>query len=120
MLIRYKKCYEKIAVGLLSLLSTAADIKNVFQTVRLYEDDDRLQLFLWKQGEDIIGVLGIQIMASDRAVIRHISVNPSYREEGIDVQMCDALAAFLGADVKIIPLEEAEETLPGTAEKSVD
>ncbi|MDQ0213747.1 riboflavin biosynthesis RibT protein [Oikeobacillus pervagus] len=90
MLIRYKKSFEKIAMGLLSFMPCEKDIKQLQQTMKTYESDDQWQLYMWKD-EDIIGIIGIHILDDQTAEIQHISVNPSYRKEGIGKAMLKAL-----------------------------
>ncbi|MGA5690352.1 GNAT family N-acetyltransferase [Cytobacillus pseudoceanisediminis] len=90
MLIRYKKSFEKIAMGLLSFMPNEKDLKRLQQTMKQYESEENWQLFLWKEGEDIIGLVGVT--SSDQAMeIQHISVNPSHRHQGIGKTMIKAL-----------------------------
>jgi riboflavin biosynthesis RibT protein len=90
MLIRYKKTFEKIAMGLLSFMPNEKDLKKLQQSMKNYETDDSWQLFLWKK-EDIIGLIGITLVDDDSFVIQHISVNPSHRNQGIGKQMVQAI-----------------------------
>lgn len=90
MLIRYKKSFSKIAMGLLSFMPNEKDIKQLQQTIRNYEENPDHQLFLWKEGEDIVGAIGIEKKAEE-IIIQHISVNPSYRYQGIGKQMVEAI-----------------------------
>ncbi|TFE00453.1 GNAT family N-acetyltransferase [Jeotgalibacillus sp. R-1-5s-1] len=89
MLIRYKKSFEKIAMGLMSFMPTEKDIKQLQQSMKLYEEDQRYQLFLWKE-EDIIGLAGVFI-EEEAVTLQHISVNPSHRNEGIGRKMVETL-----------------------------
>lgn len=89
MLIRYKKTFEKIAMGLLSFMPTEKDLKKLQQTMKQYESDEHWQLFLWKD-EDIIGLVGI-VNEPSCLVVQHISVNPSHRHHGIGKEMVSAL-----------------------------
>ncbi|UOE54277.1 GNAT family N-acetyltransferase [Bacillus sp. CMF12] len=90
MLIRYKKSFEKIAMGLLSFMPNEKDLKRLQQTMKQYESEENRQLFLWKEGEDIIGLVGVT--SSDQTMeIQHISVNPSHRHQGIGKTMIKAL-----------------------------
>lgn len=89
MLIKYKKAYEKFAMGLLSFMPNERDIKKLQQTMKNYETDDHLQLFLWKD-EEIIGLVGTEIF-SDVIEIQHVSVNPSFRQQGVGKSMVRAL-----------------------------
>jgi riboflavin biosynthesis RibT protein len=75
MLIRYKKTFEKIAMGLLSFMPTEKDLKKLQFTIKEYETEENLQLFLWKE-EDIIGLIGVQLNDNDSSLmIQHISAN---------------------------------------------
>ncbi len=91
MLIRYKKAFEKIAMGLLSFMPNEKDLKKLQQTMRTYETDDAWQLYLWKEGEDIIGLLGVNFTEDKMMQLQHISVNPSHRHQGIGKRMVNAL-----------------------------
>jgi riboflavin biosynthesis RibT protein len=95
MLIRYRKNYEKIAMGLLSFMPTEKDLKKLQQTIKNYETNDDWQLFLWKEDDDIIGIIGILLLDGGVAEIQHISVNPSHRHQGIGKQMVKALKDML-------------------------
>ncbi|WP_077213858.1 GNAT family N-acetyltransferase [Bacillus dakarensis] len=90
MLIRYKKTFEKIAMGLLSFMPSEKDLKKLQQTIKQYEAVDNWQLFLWKQ-EDIIGLIGVSFPNDTSMEIQHISVNPSHRHQGIGKNMVKAL-----------------------------
>lgn len=89
MLIRYKKTFEKIAMGLLSFMPSEKDLKKLQQTMKQYETDNHWQLFLWKD-EDIIGLIGI-INNESELEVQHISVNPSHRQHGVGKEMVNSL-----------------------------
>lgn len=86
MLIRYKKSYEKIAMGLLSYMPGGLTVKMLQETIHSYETDEDWQLFLWKKDDDLIGLLGIHL-DEGAYTVHHISVNPSFRNEGIGREM---------------------------------
>ncbi|MBE2931425.1 GNAT family N-acetyltransferase [Anoxybacillus sp. FSL W8-0382] len=90
MLVRYRKNYEKIAMGLLSFMPNEKDLKQLQQTMKNYETNDDWQLFLWKEEEDFIGIIGV-IVREHAVEVQHISVNPSHRHQGIGKQMVKAL-----------------------------
>lgn len=109
MLIRYKKSFEKIAMGLLSFMPNEKDLKRLQQTMKQYETEENWQLFLWKEGEDIIGLVGVSI--SDPTMeIKHISVNPSHRHQGIGKTMIKALDE-LYTEKTLTATEETESFL---------
>ena len=100
MLIRYKKNYEKIAMGLLSFMPTEKDLKNLQNTIKQYETEDTKLLFLWKE-EDIVGIIGTSILENDIVELQHICVNPSHRYQGIGKKMVKALKeTFPGKTLK--------------------
>lgn len=90
MLVRYKKAFEKIAMGLLSFMPNEKDLKQLQQTIKTYENEDNWQLFLWKE-EDMIGVIGVELKGDDLVEIHHLCVNPSHRHEGIGKKMVKAV-----------------------------
>ncbi|RIW33566.1 GNAT family N-acetyltransferase [Bacillus salacetis] len=90
MLIRYKKAFEKIAMGLLSFMPQEKDLKKLQQTMLNYEQENDWQLFLWKD-EDIVGLIGV-VIGEEAIEVRHISVNPSHRHEGIGKAMLRTLS----------------------------
>ena len=86
MLIRYKKSFEKIAMGLLSFMPDEKDIKKLQQSMKSYETDETKQLFLWKEDEDFIGLIGVEVHGNT-AVLIDVSVNPSHRGQGVGRKM---------------------------------
>lgn len=86
MLIRYKKSMEKIAMGLLSFMPDVKEVKKLQQTIKEYNNNPNWHLFLWKDEDDILGALGV-VIEEDKAIVQHISVDPSHRGNGIGKQM---------------------------------
>lgn len=79
---------QKIAMGLLSFMpEEKKDVKKLQQTIKEYESNPAWHLYLWKQDEDILGAIGLKIEDGINAVIQHISVNPSHRNQGIGKTM---------------------------------
>jgi len=88
MLVRYKKNMQKIAMGLLSFMpEEKKDVKKLQQTIKEYETNPDWHLHLWKEDDDILGAIGVKIEDEINAVIQHISVNPSHRNQGIGKEM---------------------------------
>ncbi|WP_456278462.1 GNAT family N-acetyltransferase [Bacillus sp. AK128] len=103
MLIRYKKSFEKIAMGLLSFMPTEKELKKLQLSMKQYENEENWQLFLWKE-EDIIGIIGVSFIDENNLEIHHICVNPSHRHQGIGKKMVRALKDLL-PNKTIIPTE---------------
>ncbi|MDN7228096.1 GNAT family N-acetyltransferase [Planococcus sp. N064] len=107
MLIRYKKSCEKIAMGLLSFMPLERNIKKLRQTMQDYEENPACQLFMWKKGEDFIGMIGVQTNGPVFTV-RHISVMPSYRGEGVGQTMLEKIQE----QMEPLEMHALEETRP--------
>ncbi|MFB4163497.1 GNAT family N-acetyltransferase [Alteribacillus sp. JSM 102045] len=109
MFIKFKSAYKKIAMGLLSYMPEEKDVKKLQETIRNYEENERWQLYLWKEEEDIIGVLGLYFYDDGTAKLQHLCVNPSYRDEGIGKKMVLTIKERL--DGELIGCEETMEFL---------
>lgn len=107
MLIRYKKAFEKIAMGLLSFMPNEKDLKKLQQTMKQYENSEEWQLFLWKE-EDIIGLIGVSLNQDTHLEIQHISVNPSHRHQGVGKRMVRELKELFPDRVLLATAETAE------------
>lgn len=90
MLTKYKKVYKKVAMGLLSLVAISKSIKNLQELIEAYEEKPEWQLYLWKEGENITGLIGVEARG-DHFVILHLSVNPSYPGEETGHQIIESL-----------------------------
>lgn len=93
MLIKYKLDYQKITMGLLSYIPDLKDTSRLTDEMDWYDQEENRQLFLWKSDEtgDMAGVIGIE-EEDEVVILRHISINPSYRDEGMSYNMIEALA----------------------------
>src|SRR5690625_1856072 len=96
MLIRYKKNQEKIAMGLLSFMPVERDVKLLQQTMKEYESNPDWHLYLWKEEDDIVGAIGLEIANDLNVIVQHISVNPSYRNMGIGKKMIHKVKELYG------------------------
>lgn len=101
MLIKYKSSFEKIAMGLLAFMPDERNVKKLQQTIKKYEEDARWQLYLWKEADVIVGLVGVSQLEEESYQLNHISVNPSFREEGIGKQMIAALQEIYNG--KVVP-----------------
>ena len=103
MLIRYKKMYRKIAMGLLSFIPNQKDLRHLQMTLEQYEAQDNYHLFLWKEDEGIIGLIGVS-EENGNIQVQHISVNPSHRNQGFGNLMMESLKEYYPGQ-SIIPEE---------------
>ncbi|MCT7875826.1 MAG: reductase [Lactobacillus iners] len=81
MLVKYKKDYEKIAMGLLSYLPDLRNLKNLQEEMSLYDDNsDEFFLYLFRDKDsDLIGTVGIQLL-EHFVSIRYLSLAPGFRD----------------------------------------
>ncbi|WP_019415253.1 GNAT family N-acetyltransferase [Paenisporosarcina sp. TG20] len=93
MLVRYKKNCEKIAMGLLSFMPQEKDLKKLQETIHTYENNPNWHLFLWKKGEDFVGLIGLEV-SEKVCLIQHITVTPSHRGDGIGKEMVSKVKVF--------------------------
>ena len=107
MLIRFKKSFEKIAMGLLSFMPESKDVKKLQDIIKEYESNKDWHLYLWKEGEDIIGAVGLRIEGRD-AIVQHVSVNPSHRNSGIGKEMVKKATEKYQGAYAVCATEETE------------
>lgn len=93
MLIAYRKEHQKIAVGLLSFHDKMEKYHSLLNEIDMYEQKEELALFFWipAQGENIQGLLGIEYLSNSRLILHDISLNPSFRGEGLGFHVLDEL-----------------------------
>ncbi|ANU10631.1 riboflavin biosynthesis protein ribT, acetyltransferase GNAT-family [Planococcus antarcticus DSM 14505] len=109
MLFRYKKSFEKIAMGLMSFMPKERELKKLQQTMHIYEENPDWQLFLWKKEDDFVGLLGVEV-SEKSYTIHHLSVNPSHRGDGIGHEMVEKIQNLM-QDRKMLATEETEPFL---------
>ncbi|MQS51722.1 RibT protein [Companilactobacillus mishanensis] len=72
---------QKIAMGFLSYISDLKDMSNLEQELKLYDEDENRQLYLWKSKvEDFSGIVALSF-TKKTVFIEYISLNPSYRSQ---------------------------------------
>ena len=108
-LVKYKKSYEKIAMGLLSFMPGQRELKTLRKTMQTYENNPDWQLYLWKIEEDFVELIGIEIHEDSFAVL-HVSVDPSHRSQGIGHILIEKTQQLM-APRKMCATEETEAFL---------
>ncbi|MCP3032670.1 GNAT family N-acetyltransferase [Halobacillus sp. A1] len=106
MLIRFKKSYEKIAMGLLSFMPECKEVRKLQDIIYDYEVQENWHLFLWKE-EDILGTIGVRTEGC-KAYIQHVSVSPSHRNLGIGKKMIQSITSQFEKDYEVLPDEVTE------------
>ncbi|ENH97383.1 hypothetical protein J416_05193 [Gracilibacillus halophilus YIM-C55.5] len=112
MLIRFKKRFEKIAMGLLSFMPDEKEVKRLQHTIEEYKSNEHWQLFLWKVEEDVLGAIGVEKNEDNKSVtVQHISVNPSHRNMGIGKEMVNAVKDHYEPDYDVTPNQNTQRFL---------
>ncbi|MDQ6597736.1 GNAT family N-acetyltransferase [Bacillus salipaludis] len=109
MLIKYKKSYEKIAMGLLSFIPSEKDLKKMMITINEYDTEKDRTLYLWKEKEGIVGLIGI-LFKNNQILLQHIAINPSHRNQGFGKHLVKALKRHYPT-TPILPTENTEAFL---------
>ncbi|WP_069188002.1 GNAT family N-acetyltransferase [Bacillus sp. FJAT-27251] len=87
MIIPYKQVCRKLTMGLLALMPSEKDLRQLQKTITLYETDPAHKLYLWKEKQKIIGVIGVCTKNQKEVILQHLSVLPSFRHQGIAGKM---------------------------------
>ena len=92
MLIQFNSDYEKISMGFLSYIEDFKDPSRLQEEIERYKTSEERDLLLWQSEEtgNLIGLIGIE-KENDYILLRHISIDPSFRNEGISYRMLEAL-----------------------------
>src|SRR5690625_988958 len=105
MLIRYKSNQEKIAMGLLSFMPEEKDVRALQETMDAYKNNENWHLYLLKKDDDFVGAIGVKLTSDMRAIIQHISVNPSFRKKGKARKMIQKLSLLYKKIIKYVKMK---------------
>jgi len=93
MLLKYRSDYQKIAMGILSLLPSFKDWDRLQRELAWYQGGADRTLYLWKdQNADFAGALGTE-QQGNYVVVRLLSLIPDKQTTANTWQMLDDLAA---------------------------
>lgn len=93
MLVPYIGRYEKVVMGLLSYIPEFKEFSELKEEMNKIDQHER-KIYLWKDADsdNIIGLVGFdQHDGTDTLVVRYLSINPSFREEGLTYDILTAL-----------------------------
>lgn len=90
MLTKYNKDEnQKITMGFLSYIDNLKDMSNLEQELKLYDEDENRQLYLWKSNvEDYSGIIALSF-SQKTVFIEYISLSPSYRSQANTFKIFD-------------------------------
>ncbi len=93
MLVPYIGKYEKVVMGLLSYIPEFKEFSELTEEMAKIDHEER-KIYLWKEAnsDNVIGLVGFdQHDDSNTLVVRYLSINPSFREEGRTFDILTAL-----------------------------
>ncbi|MGB3159922.1 GNAT family N-acetyltransferase [Carnobacterium sp.] len=119
MLLEYKNNYEKITMGLMSFIPDFKEVSRLKFELDWYNQEESRKLFLWRgeETQDFIAVIGVET-GDDLILLRHISINPSFRNEGISYKILEALEKHFTGQKIIGTLETAQLIVRWEQEKN--
>ncbi len=108
MLIPYNGDYEKITMGLLSYIPHLKEPERLADELALYGSDSSRVIYLWQNAEtsNLIAVVGIE-EEEELILLRHIAIDPSFRNEGLIYVILDSLAERVDGKSIVGTLETA-------------
>lgn len=93
MLIPFTSNYEKVVMGLLSYIEDYKAFEDLNAEMARINDRKRT-VYLWKDEEttNVVGLIGFDLNEQDDTLVtRYISLNPSFRNEGLSYEILTAL-----------------------------
>lgn len=119
MLLDYKNNYEKITMGLLSFIPDFKEVERLKFELDWYQQEENRKLFLWRgeETQDMIAVIGVEL-GDEFVLLRHISINPSFRNEGISYKILEALDHHFSNQKIIGTLETTQLIIKWEQEKN--
>lgn len=108
MLVSYNNDYEKITMGFLSYISDLKEPARIEEELKWYNSQDNRQIFLWQSEEtgNLIGFIGVE-EDDELVLVRHIAVDPSFRNEGLTYKILDELEKKYSENKIVATLETA-------------
>lgn|SRR5699024_5840242 len=108
MLVSYNGDYEKITMGFLSYISDLKEPSRIEEELNWYNSQENRRIYLWQSEEtgNLIGFIGVE-EDEDLILVRHIAVDPSFRNEGLTYKILDELEKKYDTKKVIATLETA-------------
>ncbi|HJE87165.1 N-acetyltransferase [Levilactobacillus brevis] len=95
MLLKYRSDYQKIAMGLLSLMPSFKDWDRLQRELAWYQSSDERTLYLWKDDhDDFAGAVGTQVQG-DYLIVQLVTLMPDKDLTENTWQLLDQLAKTL-------------------------
>jgi len=79
MLTQVRNDNQKTVMGILSLLPGLRELAHLNAEIAWYNDRDTRLLYIWQSDSRVQGVLGVELLPQDIALIRHAALTPESR-----------------------------------------
>lgn len=79
MLTQARNDNQKTVMGILSLLPGLRELSHLNAEIAWYNDRDTRRLYIWQSDSRVQGVLGVEFLSQDIALIRHVALTPESR-----------------------------------------
>ncbi|ADG41421.1 MULTISPECIES: hypothetical protein [Leuconostoc] len=79
MLAQARNDNQKTVMGILSLLPGLRELSHLNAEIAWYNGNDARCLYVWQDGAQLQGVLGVEFLSEDIVLIRHVALTPESR-----------------------------------------
>ncbi|CAM3157938.1 riboflavin biosynthesis protein RibT [Leuconostoc rapi] len=79
MLTQARNDNQKTVMGILSLLPGLRELAHLNAEIAWYNGSDARCLYVWQDGAQVQGVLGVEFLSEDIVLIRHVALTPESR-----------------------------------------
>jgi len=79
MLAQARNDNQKTVMGILSLLPGLRELSHLNAETAWYNGNDARCLYVWQDGAQLQGVLGVEFLSEDIVLIRHVALTPESR-----------------------------------------
>lgn len=79
MLTQARNDNQKTVMGILSLLPGLRELSHLNAEIAWYNGRDARCLYVWQEGAQVQGVLGVEFLSADIVLIRHVALTPDSR-----------------------------------------
>ncbi|MFJ7972324.1 GNAT family N-acetyltransferase [Psychrobacillus sp. NPDC096389] len=80
---------EILPIPIRELLTYATSANKIDEEYKLYQEKENRKLYGYKQVEQFVGCIGVELTMGNTCTIRQIAVSPSERGRGIGERMID-------------------------------
>lgn len=84
---------EILPIPIKELLTYATSASKINEEYKLYQEKENRKLYGYKQVEQFVGCIGVELTAGNTCIIKQIAVSPSERGRGIGERMIEFIMA---------------------------